>query len=169
MKIRHQTHTRSQRGLTLIECLAYIGALGVLIAIGGYTTAKAWDQSRSLHHNTADIQRTLSIGERWRADIRAATDRITAELADTNQTVLIPTRAGEVAYEFRDGQLRRRASRTAAWVTLFETVRTSQMERFTRDNVTAWRWEIELQSTCKKIRVRPQFTFVAVPGREVAP
>lgn len=169
MKLRRPTHIYSQRGLTLIECLVYIAMLGVLIAVGGYTTAKAWDQSRLLHRNTDDIQHTLSVGEHWRADIRAATARVTAESNDTNQTVVIPTRAGKVTYELRDGQVRRRANQSAPWITLFEKVSTSQMEQFTRDNITAWRWEIELQSSYKKIRVRPQFTFIAVPSREVSP
>lgn len=169
MKLRSHRQFRRPRGITLIECLVYIATLALLIAIGGRTVAKAWDQSRSLHHNATDIQRTLSIGERWRTDIRAATDRIKTELSDSGQTVLIPTRAGEVAYELREGQLRRRASPSAGWVTLFEKVRASQMEAFTRDGIRAWRWEVELQSSYKKIRVRPQFSFIAVPGTEVAP
>jgi len=168
MKLTSQTHAQSEHGISLIQCLVYIGMLAVLISIGGYTVAKAWDQSSGLAHNTDDIQRTLSIGEHWRNDIRAATGQIVSTINASNQTVVIPTRAGEVAYEFRDGELLRRAGKSAGWVRLYETVRVSQMEQFTRDNVTAWRWEVELKSTYKKVRIRPQFTFVAVPGKEAA-
>ena len=168
MKLTLQTHVISRRGISLIQCLAYIGMLAVLISIGGYTVAKAWDQSRGLAHNTDDIQRTLSIGEHWRNDIRAATDRIVSTINESDQTVVIPTRAGEVTYEFRDGELLRRADKSAPWIRLYETVRVSQMEPFTRDNVSAWRWEVELKSSYKKVRIRPQFTFVAVPGKEAA-
>ena len=155
--------------MSLIQCLVYIALLGVLISIGGFTVAKAWDQSRGVLHNTADIQRALSIGEHWRSDIRAATGRIISSTGESNQTVIIPTRTGEVGYEFRDGELRRRADKSAPWICLYETVPVSQMKPFTEDGVTAWRWEIELKSTYKKVRIRPEFTFTAVPGTEVMP
>jgi len=163
MKLPLTLPARSRRGISLVQCLVYIALLGVLISIGGYTVAKAWDQSRGLAHNTDDIQKTLSIGEHWRSDIRAATGRIVSTSSKSNQTVIIPTRAGEVAYEFRDGQLSRRADKSAAWVCLYETVQASQMSPFAQDNVMAWRWEIELKSSYKKVRIRPQFTFTAVP------
>ena len=169
MKLTSTHPVRSQRGISLIQCLVYIAMLGVLISIGGYTVAKAWDQSRGLAHNTDDIQKTLSLGEHWRSDVRAATGRIVSTNSDANQSVIISTRTGEVGYEFRDGQLLRRADKTAPWVCLYETVRGSRMESFTQDGVTAWRWEVELKSSYKKVRIRPQFTFIAVPGKQILP
>ena len=169
MKLIHYKQAGRQEGISLLQCLAYIATLAVINSLGGYTLAKAWDQWRGLDHNAADIQKTLSLGEHWRADIRAATGSISSEPGETNQTVTIPTRAGEVTYEFRDGRLSRRASRNAPFVVLYQTVRRSQMEPIMHDGVRAWRWEIELQSTYKKVRVKPLFTFIAVPGKEVAP
>ena len=169
MKLSLAYRAQLQCGMSIIQCLAYIGVLGVLIAIGGSTVAKAWDQSRGLAHNTDDIQRTLSIGEHWRDDVRAATGRIVSTNDESGQAVIIPTRTGEIAYEYRDGELRRRADKSGPWICLYETVETCQMAPFTRDNVNAWRWEVELKSSYKKVRIRPQFTFIAVPGKEVTP
>jgi hypothetical protein len=41
-------------------------------------------------------------------------------------------------------------------------VKNSKMEMDQRRQVTAWRWELELQSARKAARVRPLFTFEAV-------
>src|ERR1044071_5372338 len=101
MKLSIQPHANSKRAISLIQCLVYIGMLGILISIGGYTVAKAWDQSRGLAHNTDDIQSALSIGDHWRGDTRAASGRIVSTSTESIQTVVIPTRAGEIAYEFR--------------------------------------------------------------------
>lgn len=168
MKLLRQPCTSSQSGISLVQCLVYLAVLGIIISIGGYTVAKAWDQSRGLAHNTADIQRTLSIGEHWRTDIRAATGRIVSTNSESGQSVTIPTQSGEVAYEFREGELRRRADKSAPWICLYETVAASQMESFTQDGITAWRWEVELKSSYKKVRIRPQFTFIAVPTQRTA-
>ena len=162
------THNASQRGLSLIECLAYIAVLAVLMAIGGSTVAKAWDRSRALSRNSQDIQRALNVGERWRADIRAATGRIETVVSNTGQTLRIPTHDGRVEYEFNDGELRRRANDRAGWMTVLPKVNASQMQPGTEPGVTAWQWELELQPAQKNAHVRPLFTFTAVPGKEMA-
>lgn len=169
MKLARKNYCRSKHGISLIQCLVYISLLGVMISVGGYTVAKALDQHRALAHNVNDIQKAVSIGEHWRSDIRAATGRIISTRDGSNQMLTIPTRAGEVVYEIRDCELRRRASPAASWVPLHDAVRGSQMESFSQAGVTAWRWDLELKSSAKKARVRPEFTFTAVPGKEATP
>ena len=155
-------------GLSLIECLAYIAVLGVLISVGGVTVAKAWDQSRALSRSTADIQRAVNVGERWRKDVRAAVGPIELATPPEGETLRIPTAAGRVTYQFAGDEIRRRAGDQAAWVAILARVKSSQMQSADRADITAWRWEIELQPAQKKKapRLRPLFTFLAVPGKE---
>lgn len=168
MKQHLQIHRRFQRGLCLTECLAYIAVLGVLISVGGFTVAKAWDQSRALSRSTADIQRTVNAGERWRADIRAAHARIEAISIAEGEALRIPTATGTVEYLWVEGELRRRANDQAPWITILPRVKASRMQSELRANVAAWRWEIELEPSQKKSRLRPLFTFLAVPGKELS-
>ena len=166
MKLSHQTHAAPQRGISLIQCLAYIAVLAILMAIGGSTVAKAWDRSRALSRNSQDIQRAINVGERWRADIRAATGRIETLVTQTNQTLRIPTHDARVEYEFTDGEVRRRDTQHAGWMIVLPKVNASQMQPGTEPGVTSWQWELELKPTQKNARVRPLFTFTAVPAKE---
>ena len=168
MNLLIRTHFRLQRGLTLTECLAYIAVLGILIAIGGSTVAKAWDKSRALSRNSQDIERAINAGERWRADIRAATGPVELASASNNRTLRIPTQTGRIEYEFTGTNVCRRANEQAGWVTVLPTVKDSQMQRGTDPGVSSWQWELELQPSQKTVRIRPLFTFTAVPGKEIA-
>jgi len=55
------------------------------------------------------------------------------------------------------------------WVQLLGNVKLSWMQADPRARVTAWRWELELRPRLKGYdkpgRVRPLFTFVAVPEK----
>ena len=168
MIIFHTSPARSNSGISLIQCTAYIAVLGVLFCAGGVTVAKAWKQSRALNRNSQDIQSALSAGERWRADIRNATRLVEFSTTAEKEILRISTANGIVEYEFAHDEVRRRASENAAWVTLLPTVKSSQMEKDKRDGVSNWRWELELQTTNKHARLRPLFTFLAVPQKEDA-
>ena len=159
---------RFERGLSLIEALVYVAILGVIMSIGGMTLAKAWDQGRALQRNSTEILRAVHAGERWRADIRRATGpiRLTAE-ADGDR-VRIPTATGEVVYRSTTNAVLVQAKPAGPELTLLANVRGSHMTPDKRDRITAWRWELELQPALKKARLRPLFTFEAVPGKESA-
>jgi hypothetical protein len=43
------------------------------------------------------------------------------------------------------------------------------MQRDARERIVSWRWELELQSTQKVARVKPLFTFQAVPAKPATP
>lgn len=167
MRTLAQPSSGARRGFTLIECLAYIAVLGVLMSVGSYTVSKAWDQSRLLNRNAQDISQTLRTGERWRADIRAATGLVVVASSATNELVRMAARTGPVEYQFAAGEIRRRAGTNAPWVTVLSRVQTSAMQRIQRAGVSGWRWELELAPLEKHARLRPLFTFTAVPGEEV--
>ena len=82
------------------------------------------------------------------------------------QTLRLESAEGEVAYRFAAGAVSRRIG-TGSWSRVLDRVKSSSMERDARPTVTAWRWELELQpqtrGSYKPGRVRPLFTFLAVP------
>ena len=88
MKTRGKEQTAGPRGFTLLECLAYLAM--IVIALGLAITAfnDCWDKSNALRRNADDIVRALHAGDRWRADVRAATGRI--ELTDTAGARTVP-------------------------------------------------------------------------------
>jgi type II secretory pathway pseudopilin PulG len=158
----------SRAGLTLIECLAYIGVLGVLMSVGSFTVVKSWNQSRDLRRASQDIQRALNVGQHWREDLRAASGPIEAQSSPAGELVRIPKAGGMVTYQFSGTEIRRHTGEKAAPVLILEHVKSSQMRPLQRGRVAAWCWELELQPAQKQARTRPLFTFLAVPGKEAA-
>jgi len=162
--MKHATrNTKYARGLTLIEALAYIAVLAVIIAIAGRTFGRAWDQSAGIQRNTDDIKRALHAGERWRADIRAATGRIEAPADEAGQGIIIPTASGQVVWLLSSNAVRRSASAAAPEILMLPRVKECRFAAEPRAEVTAWRWEVELLPAQKQARVKPLFTFTAVP------
>lgn len=150
---------RRTRGITLIECLVYIGALAVVLGMGMAAYQSSLDHTISLRRNTDDITQALSAGEYWRADIRAATQP--PRFDETAQILHIPQAKGEVAYQFSEEQVSRRGSADGVWTVILPRVQQSEMIRDARAQVTAWRWELELRSYRLEVMIRPLFTFTA--------
>ena len=150
------------RGFTIIECLVYIGVYAVLLGVATAAFYKCFDNMKGLRRNSEDITRAVRAGEIWRNDIRTAAGAIQVEASD--QTLRIPQRDREVAYKFADAQVFRKAGADAPWRVMLSKVQSSQMTGDPRAHVSAWRWELELQSARKAVRVRPLFTFLAVPN-----
>jgi prepilin-type N-terminal cleavage/methylation domain-containing protein len=160
---------KTTRGFTLIECLVYISVLAVVLAIGTAAFYRCWDDNKAITRNGNDIVRTLKAGEIWRADIRAATASIRIMTTNSEQTVRIPSRNGEVLYSFDNGEVRRQAGAHGLWKELLPKVKSSDMQMEKRAEVTAWRWEVELQPEHKHAKVLPLFTFEAVAGNSFQP
>ena len=160
MKLRDKLNpARRTRGITLIECLVYIGALAVVLGMGMAAYQSSLDHTISLRRNTDDITQAISAGEYWRADIRAATQPL--HFDETTQTLHIPQAKGEVAYKFSEEQVSRRGSADGVWTVVLPRVQQSEMIRDVRAQVTAWRWELELRSYRREVMIRPLFTFTA--------
>jgi len=163
-------HTRSapfnqrNRGVTLIECLVYIGTLAVLLGIGSAALYRCWDDNIAITRNADDIVRTLKAGEAWRADVRSATGPIKTSDDASEPTIVIPRGTNELTYLFSAGEVRKQASKSAPWIVVLPKVKSSQMQPDPRGHVAAWRWEVELKPRHKNAHLRPVFTFEAVAG-----
>lgn len=153
------------RGFFLVEYLIYIAVLAVVMGVAFSAFYRCLDNSRALARNAEDILTTLSAGERWRQDIRRAV--ATPEIVDEGVLTAceIPTASGRVAYIFADGAVWRKDPEADARL-LLPRVRSSRMVQDQRQHVTAWRWEVELRPKKTNVRLRPLFTFLAVPPRE---
>lgn len=153
-------------GYLLIEVLAYIAVVFVLLGAGYVAMYRCLDHSIALRHNSETLAAALHAGERWRADVRAATRGATLEDRSGEPVLLLRTAAGPVEYRYDAGLLYRRAN-GGPWVKLLDHLKASRMEPDRRSTVTAWRWELELQPRAKGKdvpgRFRPLLTFLAVP------
>ena len=148
-------------GYLLIECLVYIGVFAVLLGIGYGAFYVCWDYSKALHYVTDDINAALHAGERWRADIRNATGKITVETTAAGELLRIPCGTNVVLYRFNGGEIRRQMASSDFSESLLPTVKASQMVMDARGLVSAWRWELELKSRRKEARLPLLFTFEA--------
>jgi len=149
-------------GITLIECLVYIGALATVFGMGTAAFYHCSANSAALRRNADDIAQVLHVGELWRADIRAATQPVRFDAAD--QTLHLTHGETVVAYKFSENQILRRARTGAPWAVVLPRVARSQMGPEPRTHVTGWRWQLELKSIREPAPLRPLFTFIAVPG-----
>jgi hypothetical protein len=158
---RTNSRGRGVSGVLLMECLVYIAVFAIVL--GGATTVFyfCWDHTDTLVYTADDISSALHTGERWRADVRAATGKITAESTATAEVVRIPQGAREVFYRFESGEVRRQISATGRPLLLLANVKTSQMAMDARGAVSAWRWELELVPRRKEVHLPLRFTFEA--------
>ncbi|MGH7971055.1 MAG: hypothetical protein ACREIC_20225 [Limisphaerales bacterium] len=156
----------------LTEALVYIGLVFVLLGIAYAVMYRLVDHSVVLQRNSADIIRALDAGERWRKDVRSATRKAKWETENGERLLRLETTVGEVDYRYSDGGVYRR-SIGGSWSRILDRVQSSAMEREARAAVTVWRWELELQPRAKggvkAGRVKPLFTFLAVPPAFSAP
>jgi hypothetical protein len=145
----------------LLECLVYISVFAILL--GGATTVFyfCWDHSDALIYTSNDIASSLHAGERWRADVRAATGKITIETNATGEVARIPEGARTISYRFESGEVRRQISASGNPQLLLANVRASKMELDARGAVSAWRWELELLPCRKETHLPLMFTFEA--------
>jgi len=127
------------------------------------------DNSLALRRSAEDITKALRAGERWRADLRAATGVVRLENDANGSVLVVPGAGGEVAYQSTTNTVLRRVG-SGNWTPLLESVKSSVMIADQQSKVSAWRWELELQPRSRKpARVRPLFTFIAVPERRTLP
>lgn len=158
---RHAHPSQNKRsGMLLIECLVYLSVLAILLT--GVTTVFyfCWDRSMALIGSTEQIHSALEAGERWRADVRAATGSISVGTTASGETVKIPEGQNTVQYSFSAGQVSRQSGFAGAVV--LSKVKTSEMILDQRGEVTAWRWELELTPRRNETHLPLLFTFEAV-------
>jgi hypothetical protein len=154
---------RRQAGILLTECLVYISVFALLTGMGTAAFYFCWDHTQAVITASDDIAVALHAGERWRADVRGATGKITVETTAAGEVVRIPTAEQAVRYRFAAGEVRREFSTPKPSQLLLPKVKTSRMETEVRSGVTAWRWELELTPRRKETALPLVFSFTAVP------
>src|SRR3984957_16468216 len=94
------SHPDKNSGMLLVECMVYMIVFAILLT--GVTTVFYffWDHSAALISSTEQIHSALYAGERWRADVRAATGTISIETTSTGETVKISEGQNIVQYLF---------------------------------------------------------------------
>ncbi len=152
------------RGITLIECLAYIVLLGAITGVAMVALGRLWATTGRMARSGDSLAAALRAGERWRADVRDARGPIVAMPDGTG--CRIPAASGAIEWRWRDGLVWRRAMESdAVWL---GPVVVSTMASEARDGVQAWRWEFLLAPESAKSRFEPWHCFVAVPGGALA-
>ena len=167
MRTRGTRRTAGQRGILLIECLVYMGMLVAVLGVATKAFYHCWDNSRALRRNADDIVHALHAGDQWRADVRAASGPIQRTAVKGVEQFRIPAATGAIVYTFSNGELRRQGGSPASDRVLLSNVQSSEMQSDLRQQVAAWRWELELKSAQRRSRWRPLFTFETVAGGAV--
>lgn len=162
MKIRN-TRRQTARGIMLVECVTYIAVLAVIFALGYGAYFRALDSTRALQRNANDIARALNAGEQWRNDVRLA-----KSISATNNVLKITQPSGQVEYVFENGSIWRQSGAKPR-AQLLVSVKSSQMIPDPRQEVTAWRWELELQTRQTTSKIKPLFSFQGVSARPQSP
>ena len=108
---------------------------------------------------TDDIAAALHAGERWRADVRSATGKISVETTAAGEVMRIPETQVEITYRFESNAVCRKASTWKNPELLLPKVKASQMRAEARGAVNAWRWELELAQHRKETRLPLRFLF----------
>jgi hypothetical protein len=154
------------QGYLLTEALVYIGLVFLLLGIGYAAMYRAIDNSVALRGNADDILRAVHAGELWRADVRLATAGTSWDTNGDEPILRLRGTTDQINYRFVAGALYRRNG-AGPWSKILDRVESSSIVRDARLTVIAWRWELELQpkatGSFKPGRVRPLFTFLAVP------
>ncbi len=171
MKTTLRSGQGRRSGYMLMEALFYIALLFLVIGAAYLAMYRCVDHSLVTRRATEDVAKALDVGERWRADIRATTAPITVDRNGREVVVVLPHSSGNVLYHFQDNVVSRKVL-DGPWVRVLSGVASSDMSASPRTGVTPWVWELELaprsKGAVKASRVRPLFTFVAVPAYKEA-
>ena len=163
---RSAVRTRQRAGFTLMEVLVYMGLLFLVLGMAYAAMYRSMDASTALRRNANDIIQTLKLGEQWRDDVRSVTAPIHSDKINQQITLHLPHGQTEVEYRISTNTVSRRVG-SEDWSVVLDHVKNSTFVSDQRQKVTAWRWELELQPSRKRIsRIQPLFTFVAAPPAE---
>jgi hypothetical protein len=161
MKIRHNIRRR-RAGIMLVECITYLVVFLILSGVAMGSFYLCWDHSKALISASDDISAALHAGERWRADVRAASGTINIETTTNGEVVKIPQGDKEITYTFDSKKIQRQVGSVNLPVLLLPRVLSSDMEQDIRGGVTAWRWELQVAQRRKEMHTQLMFTFEAV-------
>jgi len=162
MKLRLDISSiRRRSAMMLIECLVYIAVFAILTGVGLASFYFCWDHTRATIYAADEVASALRAGEGWRADVRAATGKISSETTTAGELVTIPENGRKVLYRFDAGELRREIPAQNISRLLLPKVKASEMKTAARGGVTAWRWELTVAPRRKESNLPLMFTFEA--------
>ena len=147
----------------MVEMLIYAGLLGTLLTLGSETVGIGSNHARQTQMQTGDINAALRAGEQWRRDIRSAVAPPKSQAGESTPILLIETSDEIIEYRYSNRAVWRRVAGEKDGQKLFDSVESSRMLPYTRGKVTAWRWELELETRDHRSKMRPLFAFIAVP------
>jgi hypothetical protein len=157
-----------EAGYLLPQALVYIFVIFILLGVGYAAMYRAMRNSVQMRRTAEDISSAVQVGERWRADVRSGSSEMKMETNSTAQVLHVSGGRGEVYYKMSDAAVWRRVGQ-GPWVPILRNVRSSKMELEQRGEIPTCRWELELQPRADKSRMRPLFTFLAVPQSRKEP
>jgi hypothetical protein len=159
---------RTCSGILLVDLMVYLALFTLIFGMALAAFYEVNDNSNRISRNAADMVRALRVGEKWRADVRAATSQPRIIQSDGESALVLTQPSGEVRYLSKGGAVYRQDPGKQPMMIL-PAVKSSTMESDPRLKVTAWRWDLELAPSgkSKPTHVPPLFTFTAVP-RELA-
>ncbi len=156
------SRARARTGILLIECLVYLGVFVILMGLGMGAFYVCSNHVHATISATDNIAATLRAGERWRADVRAATGPIRIETRSGSETLRIPAGNKSIDYRFDSGEVSRGVVPSGISQVVLGKVNWSRMTVERRGAITAWRWELQLKQRRNQTRVPLVFTFEAV-------
>ena len=154
---------RASAGIGLIHVMVYMSVVGLVLMVALLGFYRCQTQSIHLQRNTQDIGRALHAGELWRDEVRKSDE---AELLEDGETIMLRlgSSRGDTFYHFGDEKVWRLTPGETNWTRLLQGVKSSEMLVEKRHGVEICRWELELVTSQKTVRLKPLFTFIAVPG-----
>ncbi len=152
---------RGTAGILLVECLVYLAVFSLLTGIGMGAFYLCWGQTQAVICATDDIDAALRAGERWRADVRHATGKISVEPSAAGERMRIPGAQKGIVYRIEAGEMWRESAASPTPQLLLRKIKNSSVTPEARAGVTAWRWELELEVRRNESQLPLLFTFEA--------
>jgi len=152
---------RASRAYSIQEMLVCISLIALVLSMAFVVDHAFGRSGQLLTCCVDDVMDATLAGERWREDLRSATGEVTLK----DGVLSIPQKKRAVVYRLHAGRVLRSTGGRDAWAPVIRNAKASRMVHDVRHGVASWRWELELRTRAREPRVRPLFTFRAVPGR----
>ena len=152
-------------GIALVECMVYIVLLFLVMGMAYAGFYEVLEHTTKLNRTAADINRVLHAGELWRADVRGSVGLPKQGEVGSQLVWQIPQGKKEIVYLFKGDTVYRQEGNNAAPAPFLAQVKSSRMLLDKGQQVTSCRWEVELDGGRKPGKMKPLFTFQAVPGK----
>lgn len=150
-------------GTLLLETIAYMAIFVVVLGLATDAFYQSWSASGALRRDADQISQSMNAGERWRADIRAASGAIEKTSLNGSETIRIPQAQGEIIYRFAHAEVRRRPATSARESVVVSKIKSSRMQIEREPFGSVCRWELELEpNRPRRGTLAPLFTFTAV-------